>query len=86
MGIDRITAYTIATRDDIVISHGGPGKGEYEGKYVGWITLGEPDRFRPLLSTQPVFDSAEEADEAMNKVVEDIRAYVHEETGGIRDG
>ena len=60
MGISRITAYAIASRDDLVISHGGPSKNN--GKYVGWITLGEDDRYRSLVNTEAIYDTPEEAD------------------------
>lgn len=83
MGIDRLTAYIIASRDDIVITHGGPAKeGEGKGKYVGWITLGEADRFRPLLNTNPIYDTPEEAEEEMRQTVEELKKIVAEETGG----
>ncbi len=79
MGISRITAYIIATRSDIVISAGGPTE---NGKYVGWITLGEEDRYRPLLNTEPIYDTPEAAKEAMTKVVAEVKTAVEQETGG----
>jgi len=79
MGISRITAYIIATRSDIVISAGGPAE---NGKYVGWITLGQDDRYRPLLNSEPIYDTPEAAKEAMTKVVAEVKEAVEQETGG----
>jgi len=79
MSISRITAYIIATRDDIVISAGGPAE---NGKYVGWITLGEEDRYRPLLNSEPIYDTPEAAKEAMTQVVVEVKEAVEQETGG----
>jgi hypothetical protein len=79
MGLDKLTAYIIATRDDIVITFGGPAN---NGKYVGWITLGEEDHYRPLLNTQAIYDMPEDAQVAMKKVVTDIKDAVEKETGG----
>lgn len=59
----------IASRDDIHCTSAGP----VEGKYLGWITLGAEDRFRPLLNTEPVYASAEEAVAAMKVIVEEIQ-------------
>lgn len=78
MPITRLTAYTIATRDDIVIDAGGPAE---NGKFVGWITLGPEDRYRPLLNSEPLYDTKEEAKAAMHKVVEEVRQAVKKECG-----
>jgi len=80
MGITKLTAYIIASREDIVITYGGPAKDN--GKYVGWITLGEEDRFRPLLNTTPIYDTPQDAEQAMKDIVVEIRAMVEKETGG----
>lgn len=79
MGVSRITAYIIATRDDIVCTQGGPAE---NGKFVGWITLGEDDRYRPLLNTEPIYDTPEEAVAAMKKEVADIKESVTKELDG----
>jgi hypothetical protein len=50
----NLTALIIATREDIVVDAGGP---DSNGKYTGWITLGVEDRFRPLINSDPVYDS-----------------------------
>ena len=78
MGISRLTAYTIANRTDIVIDAGGP---DENGKWAGWITLGEADRFRPLLSTQPVYDSKEAAIAEMRETVKAIKEEIAKEQG-----
>lgn len=69
--VSTLTALILKTRDDIVCTAGGPTK---DGKYVGWITLGVEDRFRPLLNSEPIYDSAEDATAAMRRTVEEIRA------------
>lgn len=79
MGVSIITAYIIATRNDIVIAAGGPGP---DGKFMGWITLGEEDRFRPLLNSEANYDTAEAAEQAMRDTVDELRRAVAEETGG----
>ncbi len=68
MSISNLTALIIATRD-VRVSAAGP----VNGKWVGWITLGEEDRYRPLLNSEPIYDSADAATDAMNKVIEDVR-------------
>lgn len=68
--ISNLTALIIASRTDIVCTSGGP---TAEGKYVGWITLGEEDRCRPLLNSEPIYNSHDEAKQAMSKVVEELR-------------
>ncbi len=69
-GISRITAWIIAFRgDDIHCTSAGP----VEGKYLGWITLGEEDRYRPLLNSEPIYESHEAAKAAMEAVVAEIR-------------
>ncbi len=78
MPISRITAYIIGTRDDIVVSAGGP---DGNGKWMGWITLGQEDRFRPLLNSEAIYNTSQEATEAMLKVVDEVRQKVHEECG-----
>lgn len=69
----RLTAMIIASRDDIIVTAGGPGN---DGKYMGWITLGEEDRCRPLLNSEAVYNSFEEAREAMERLVEEVRGKV----------
>lgn len=80
MSINRLTAYIIATREDIVMSYGGPSK--ENGKYVGWITLGEEDHYRSLLNTLAIYDTAEVAENAMKDLVKEIKIAVEKETGG----
>lgn len=79
MGMSRLTAYAIASNPDIECSSGGPAE---NGKYLGWITLGEDARYRPLINTEPIYDTPEEAVAAMEKLVVDTKAAVEEETDG----
>lgn len=60
MSISRITAYIIATRDDIVVTHA-----FNDNKYIGWVTLGPEDRCRPLFNTEAIYNSSQEAEDAM---------------------
>ena len=76
MPITTLTAYIIASRDDIIVTSGGPAA---NGKYVGWITLGPDDRCRPLLNSEPIYDTPQEAEDAMRQTVEDLRRRVLEE-------
>jgi len=59
MSLTNGTAMIIATRDDLIYSHAGPTE---NGKYIGWITM---PTGRPLLNTEPVFDTAETAKQHM---------------------
>lgn len=73
-GVSRLTAIIIASRDDIVATAGGPvSDGPSAGKWVGWITLGENDRYRPLLNTGPIYDSEKDAIKAMKALLKKIR-------------
>jgi hypothetical protein len=76
MGISVYTAMVIQSRDDVECSSGGP---TADGKYVGWITLGPDDRYRPLLNTEPTYDTGEDAKKAMEAIVADIRSKKIEE-------
>ncbi len=68
MGISRLTAFAIQTRDDIVCKAHGPND---EGKWQGLIR--EADHV-DLVSSAFVFDAREAAVRAMEKVVEDVRS------------
>ena len=70
----RLTAYEIAGNpDDIIATHAGP---DNAGKYCGFITRGEEGRYRILISTEPIFDTAEAADDAMRNEIASITAWV----------
>jgi len=59
--------------DDIKCEVGGPCT--EEGKFTGWIQLYRDGILHtPLLSSNPVFDDAESAKRAMEKIVADVRA------------
>lgn len=73
----RLTAYEIASNpDDIVVTHAGP---DANGKYSGWITRGEEHNYKPLLSSNAVYDSAQAADNAMEQVVVQIKKFVEKD-------
>jgi len=77
-GITKITAYIIATRgDDVKIS---AAFHKPTGKWVGWITLGPEDRYRPLLDSGPYYNSEEETLAAMKQCVADIRKLLQKKS------
>jgi hypothetical protein len=78
MGLSRLTAYAIATRD-VIVTAGGPDK---DGKFMGWITFGEEENYRPLLNTGPDYDSEEDAKKAMQEIKDEIVKFVENETKG----
>lgn len=69
--VSRLTALIIQTRDDVVVSAGGP---DQQGMYTGWVTLGPDDRYRPLFDTGPVFRTEDEAVAGTRKFVAELRA------------
>ena len=70
--ITRMTLYEIAGNpDDIIVAAGGPvKKGEFKGKFLGWITRGERHNYKTLINTAPVFNSAEDAKLFMQAIVD----------------
>lgn len=70
MGMTKLTAIIIKTNPLVKCDAGGPDK---DGKYVGWIML-DVDRWHPLLNTEPIYSSNEEAIKAMQLIVDKIRA------------
>ena len=79
MGISGYTATVLATRDDLIVTHGGPAK--KNGKYVGWIMLPE-DRWAPLLNTEPIFDTPEAAEEHMHELMKQIKEHMEKKMKG----
>lgn len=71
MGITLATKLTIQNRDDLIVSHAGPGA---DGKYSGWITLGPDDYCRPLISTAAIFETADLAEQHMRDVMAELKA------------
>jgi hypothetical protein len=67
-----MTAFALATNedDDIHLEVGGPNS---EGKYAAWVTHGE--YHRPLVSTQPVFDSEEAARTYLDELIRDCKTW-----------
>jgi hypothetical protein len=72
--VSGFTAIIIASRNDILTSATGPSK---EGKFSGWITLGEAELYRPLINTPPIFYSEEEAKSVMDELVDGVRESVN---------
>jgi hypothetical protein len=68
MGISVLTALTIQSRD-VRCEAAGP---DQNGKWAGWIML-DVDRWHPLLNSEPIYDNAQDARTAMEKVVKEIR-------------
>ncbi|MFH1036474.1 MAG: hypothetical protein V1756_00185 [Patescibacteria group bacterium] len=76
--VSRLTLYEIAGNpDDVVVDAGGPDK--ETGKYVGWITRGPGHNYKPLISTEPIFDTPEQAKEAMQKIVDWAKNWTEED-------
>lgn len=69
-GVSRYSALVIQT-NAVKVEFGGPDK---NGKYAGWISLDVQDRWKPLISTGPLFDSPEKATAHMEALVEKIRS------------
>ena len=77
-GVSRLVAYEIVGNpEDIVITFGGPDK--KTRKFAGWITRGEGHNFKPLLSTEPIYDTPEQAKQAMEKMVQKFKEFVEED-------
>ena len=75
-----ITAMIIATRDDLMFD--ASAKPAENGKYIGWISLPPEDNYRPLINSEPIYDTAADAVAAMKEVAVKVRAAMEEETGG----
>jgi len=75
-GVSVKTILTIATRDDIVITHAGPTTVDGVKGYLGWITLGEADRFRGLLNANKTLPTIKEAEDRMRRVVKAAKEYL----------
>jgi hypothetical protein len=69
--LSNFTATIIASRTDLITDTHGPNK---KGKFSGWITLGQADRFRPLVTSAYLFDSKDEAKLAMDNLIIEARA------------
>lgn len=69
-----------AEDEDMVIAHGGPSKGN--GKYCGWITNLDG---RPVVNSDAIFDTPEEAEDHMRKVVAACRTMDLSPNDEMRD-
>lgn len=70
MGILAHTALIIQSRDDLVVTHAGPNK---NGKFRGWIILPPEQYSRPILHSEQLFDSSEDAEQHMHQLITEIR-------------
>jgi len=75
-----LSALTIRGRDDIKTMATGP---DDDGKYAGWIMYGE--RFEPLVSTRPIYDSEEQATQAMQDIIDEVRGMELEDPFNVAD-
>lgn len=77
MGLSRISAWTIAGNNVVALW-----EKNAEGKFKGVIAHG-PDHEHhphlPIVSTNFIYDTVEQATEAMNKLIEDIRKQVEDD-------
>lgn len=80
MGISRLTLYTIAGNDDIIVTYAGPDL--KTGKYAGWITHGVESHCRPIVNTDARYDTPEQAREAMRELVEIAKKFTD---GDLKD-
>lgn len=69
MGISLITALTIQN-NEVICDAGGPSK--ENGKYCGWIMM-DVDRWHPLLNTETIYTTADDAKKAMLSIVSEIK-------------
>lgn len=70
MGISTLTAIILSSRDDLIVEPAGPNE---NGKYSGWITLGPDDYCRPILNTEPIFDTPEQAELHLQNLIDSLR-------------
>jgi len=72
-GLTVLTIINLKYSEDeyICVTHAGPTS---NGKYLGWITTLEG---RPVVNSDPIFDTAGEAEKHMRKVVEAAREWVN---------
>lgn len=75
-----ITAMIIATRDDLRFD--ASAEPDENGKYIGWISLPPEDNYRPLVNTEPIYDSPEEAVAGVKAIAAEVIAYMEKETKG----
>lgn len=72
-GISRMTMYALASNPDLIVTYGGPDL--KTGRFYGFITLGAEARYRVLVSTPPIFETKENAERAMTKLIEEARVW-----------
>jgi hypothetical protein len=79
VSISRMTLFTIAGNDDIVVMHAGP---DERGKFSGWITHSKERHCRPIVSTDARFDTPEQADAVMRELVKIAKQFTE---GDLKD-
>ncbi|MDP3764182.1 MAG: hypothetical protein Q8Q95_01010 [bacterium] len=78
--LTRLVLFEIAgNTDDIVVDAGGPSTDN--GLFAGWITRGSGHNYKPLISTNPVFKTAELAKYFMQQIVEFAKKFTEEDLG-----
>jgi hypothetical protein len=60
----------IIQENDVVCDAGGP---DANGMWMGWITFGAEKNFRPLLNTEAIYETKEDAVIAVTKIVAEIK-------------
>lgn len=75
MEISCMDAFTIRNKK-VRVEVGGPSKDN--GKYMGWIML-DVDRWHPIVNTNAVFDTPEDAKKYMQDLVDDLKSCPIEE-------
>jgi len=78
MGISLLTVVTIQN-NPVEIDAGGP---DENGKFAGFITHNEGKRFRLILSSEPIFDSAKDAINFMIELHQRILDYDWQKENG----
>ena len=78
--VTRLTAMVMATRDDLRFD--ASAKPAENGKYIGWISLPPEDNYRPLINSEPIYDTKEDAIEAMKRVAAECKEFIEKESNG----
>jgi len=69
--ITRLTASAIQCNDELIYTYAQDKETE---KYSGWITLPEYAYFRPLLTTEAIFNTSDEAVKHMLDLRDELRS------------
>lgn len=66
----NLTAVIIGANDTVRATFSGPCE---NGKFMGWITLGAEDRYRPLINSEAIYETADHAKIAMQEIIDRLR-------------